>query len=119
MCSRHGKTTASKCWYGKMSICAVQLKQKLHRNSDHAMAQAVSRWPLTTAAWVRAWVNPVGYVLDKAALGQAFLQVLRFSPVNIIPPWAPHFRKFKKIVLSLIHLFIYSFILIRGQTIDP
>jgi hypothetical protein len=63
------------------------------------MAQAVSRQPLTAAARVRAQVKPVGFVVDKVALGQVFLQVLRFSPVNIIPPSAPHFRKLKKIVL--------------------
>jgi hypothetical protein len=28
----------------------------------------------------------VGFVMDKVALGQVFLRVLRFSPVNIIPP---------------------------------
>jgi hypothetical protein len=28
----------------------------------------------------------VGFVLDKVTLGQVFLRVLRFSPVNIIPP---------------------------------
>jgi hypothetical protein len=28
----------------------------------------------------------VGFVVDKVALGQVFLRVLRFSPVNIIPP---------------------------------
>jgi hypothetical protein len=28
----------------------------------------------------------VGFVVDKVALGQVFLQVLRFSPANIIPP---------------------------------
>jgi branched-subunit amino acid transport protein len=28
----------------------------------------------------------VGVVVDKVALGQVFLQVLRFSPVSIIPP---------------------------------
>jgi hypothetical protein len=28
----------------------------------------------------------VGFVVDKMALGQVFLRVLRFSPVNIIPP---------------------------------
>jgi hypothetical protein len=60
------------------------------------MAQAVSRRPLTSAARFRARVNPVGFVVDKVALGQAFLRVLRFSPVNIIPPWAPLFRKFIK-----------------------
>jgi hypothetical protein len=29
----------------------------------------------------------VGFVVDQLALGQVFLRVLRFSPVNIIPPW--------------------------------
>jgi len=29
----------------------------------------------------------MGFVVDKVALGQVFLQVLRFSPVSIIPPW--------------------------------
>jgi hypothetical protein len=69
------------------------------------MAQAVCRWPVITAAWVRAQVNPVGFVVDKVALGQVFLRVLRFSPVNIIPPWAPHFRKLKK---SFIHSPLHS-----------
>jgi hypothetical protein len=64
------------------------------------MAQAVSRRPLTAAAWVRAQVNPVGFVVEKVA--QVFLRVLRFSAANIIPPWAPHFRKLKKKVLSFI-----------------
>jgi hypothetical protein len=37
------------------------------------MAQAVSRWPLTVAAWVRAKVKLVGFVVDKVALGQVSL----------------------------------------------
>jgi hypothetical protein len=78
------------------------------------MAQAVSRRPLTAAAWVRARVNPVGFVVDKAALGQVCLRVLRFSPVNIIPPRALLFRKLKKK-----SSFIHSFILIRGRTKGP
>jgi hypothetical protein len=44
-----------------------------------AMAQAVSRRPLTAVAWVCAQVNPVGFVVDKVALGQVFLRVLQFS----------------------------------------
>jgi hypothetical protein len=28
----------------------------------------------------------VGFVVDKVALGHVFLRVLRFSPVNFIPP---------------------------------
>jgi hypothetical protein len=41
------------------------------------MAQVFSRWPLTAEARVRAQVNPKGFV-DKVALGQVFLRVLRF-----------------------------------------
>jgi hypothetical protein len=58
-----------------------------------AIALAVSRRPLTVAARVHAQVNPVGFVVGKAALGQVYLRVLRFSPVNIIPSWAPYSRK--------------------------
>jgi hypothetical protein len=72
------------------------------------MAQVVSRRPLTAAAWVRAQVNPVGFVVDKVALGQVFLRVLRFFSVSIIPPWTPLFRKFKKIVHSFIHSPLHS-----------
>jgi hypothetical protein len=50
------------------------------------MAQAVSRRPLTAAARVRAHVSPVGFVVDKVAVGQVFLRVLRFFPVSIISP---------------------------------
>jgi hypothetical protein len=57
---------------------------------------ALSRQHLTAVAWVHTQVNPVGFVVDKVALGQVFLRVLRFSPVNIIPPWTPLFRKLKK-----------------------
>jgi hypothetical protein len=71
------------------------------------MAQAVSRQPLTVTAWVRAQVNPVGFVVDKVALGQVFLRVLWFSPVNIIPPWAPLFQTLKKLALSFIHPFTH------------
>jgi hypothetical protein len=52
-------------------------------------------YSLTAAAWVRAQVNPVGFVVDEAALGQVFLRVLRFSPGNIILPLAPLFQKLK------------------------
>jgi hypothetical protein len=58
-----------------ISFCVTQ--------PGRAMAQAVSRRPLTAAAWVRAHVSPVGFVVDKVALRQVFLRVLRFSPVNI------------------------------------
>jgi hypothetical protein len=49
------------------------------------MAQAVSRLPLNSEAYVRAWVSPRGIVMGKVGLGQVFLRVFRFCLVNIIP----------------------------------
>jgi hypothetical protein len=46
------------------------------------MAQAVSCWPLTAEVRIRARVIHVGFIVDKVALGQVFLQVLRF-PLSI------------------------------------
>jgi hypothetical protein len=37
------------------------------------MTQAVSHQPLTTVARVHARANPVGFVVDKVALGLVFL----------------------------------------------
>jgi hypothetical protein len=61
------------------------------------MAQAGSRRPLTAAAWVRA------RVVNKVALGQVFLRVLRFLPCQYHSAVGSTFPKIKKIVLSLIH----------------
>jgi hypothetical protein len=47
------------------------------------MVQVVSRRPLTTEARVRA---RVGFVVDKVALGQVFLRVLRVFPCQYITP---------------------------------
>jgi hypothetical protein len=47
------------------------------------MAQAVRRRLLTA----EAWVSPCGFMVDKVALGHACQGVLKFYPVNIIPPW--------------------------------
>jgi hypothetical protein len=48
-----------------------------------AMAQAVSRRPLTKEAWVRVQQIHVGFVEGKVALG--LIRLLRFSPDSIIP----------------------------------
>ena len=37
----------------------------------------------------------VEFVVDKVALGQVFLRVLRFSPVNFIPPVFHYLEKRK------------------------
>jgi hypothetical protein len=59
------------------------------------MVQAVSRWPLTTEARVDPGSVHVGFVVDKVALGQVFPRVLRFSPVNSIPP-VLHYKEKRK-----------------------
>jgi hypothetical protein len=50
------------------------------------MAQAVSRRPVIGKAGFVPWSVHVGFMVDTVALGQVYLRVLRFSPVNIIPP---------------------------------
>jgi hypothetical protein len=78
---------AELCSTVKKSLCA--LTQIVGR----AMAQAVSRRPLTVAARVRARVNAVGFVVNKVELGQVFLRVLRFFPVSSV---GSTFSKIKK-----------------------
>jgi hypothetical protein len=54
------------------------------------MAMPWLKWLVTGLSLQRAGFLPksihVGFVVDKVALGQVFLRVLRFSPVIIIPP---------------------------------
>jgi hypothetical protein len=54
------------------------------------MAQAVSRRPLTAGAQVRVRVGPYGICGGQSGTGTGFSPVLRFSPVNIIPPQFYH-----------------------------
>jgi hypothetical protein len=51
------------------------------------MARLVSSRPLTAEAWVSAWFSPCGICSGQSGTETGFLQVLRFSLVNIIPPW--------------------------------
>jgi hypothetical protein len=48
------------------------------------------RWLVAGVSLRRAGFAPgsihLGFVVDKVALGQVLLRILRFSPVNIIPP---------------------------------
>ena len=63
-----------------------------HENSalyGRAMAQAVSRGLSPRRPRFDPGSVHVGFVVDKVELGQGFLRVLRFSPVNFIPP-VPH-----------------------------
>jgi hypothetical protein len=67
------------------------------------MAQAVSRRPLSVAAWVRAQVNPVGFVVDEVALGLVFLS----SSVFPCQYHSTVGSNFPKIVLSFIRPFTH------------
>jgi hypothetical protein len=53
------------------------------------IAQAVSRWLPTVAAWVRAWVWSCGNCGGQSGAGVVFLQVRWFPLPIIIPPIAP------------------------------
>ena len=48
----------------------------------------------------RPWFDPgsvhVEFMVDKVALGQVFLRVLRFSPISVIPPVLHYTEKRKK-----------------------
>jgi hypothetical protein len=43
----------------------------------------------------------VGFLVDKVALGQVFSRVLRFSPVNFIPPVFHYKEKRKKLIIFI------------------
>jgi hypothetical protein len=53
-----------------------------------AVAQAISRWLPTAAAWVRARAA-CGVCGGRSGTGAGFLRVLRFPLPIIIPPIAP------------------------------
>jgi hypothetical protein len=50
------------------------------------MSQFVAGLSLRRPVFISRSVH-VGFVVDRVALGQVFLSVLQFFPVNIIPPW--------------------------------
>jgi hypothetical protein len=50
------------------------------------------------------WSVHVGFVVDKLALGQVFPRVLRFSPVNFIPPVLHYLEKMEKLIIIFIFI---------------
>jgi hypothetical protein len=52
------------------------------------MTEAVSRRPLTAEVLDSARVSPRGICGGQTGTGTGFLRVLRFSAVNVIPPWS-------------------------------
>jgi hypothetical protein len=55
-----------------------------------AMAQTVGLQPPTRTPGFAPWSIHVGFVVDKVALEQVFLRVLRFSSVSVIIPPGLH-----------------------------
>jgi hypothetical protein len=43
----------------------------------------------------------MGFLVDKVALGQVFIRILRFSPVNFIPPLLHYTEKQKKLLIII------------------
>jgi hypothetical protein len=69
----------------------------LESHLGRAIAQAVSRRPLTTEARFRSQVSPCGICGGKSCTGTGPPPpVLRFSPVNFIPP-VLHYKEKQKI----------------------
>jgi hypothetical protein len=63
-----------------------------------AIAQVVSRRPLTT----EARVSPCGIYGGQSVTGTGFPRVIRFSPVNFIPPVLHYKEKRKKTLIIFI-----------------
>jgi hypothetical protein len=70
-------------------LCALRKSHYSCSPKGRAIAQTVSRWLPTTAAWVRARVWSCGICGGQSGAGAGFLRVLRFPPSIFIPPIAP------------------------------
>ena len=65
------------------------------------MAEVISNWPVTMEFQVQSQVSHVIFVVDRVALGQVFVRLLRYSCISIVPPMshtyfhlqAPHRRR--------------------------
>jgi hypothetical protein len=71
------------CWHRQNFRCTVQSK-KLSVGPCHGSSRRSGFEPGSVH---------VGFVMDKVALGQVFPRVLRFSPVNFIPPLLHYMEK--------------------------
>jgi hypothetical protein len=60
--------------------------QNVTTTMGRAMAQAVSRRPLTAEAWVRSQVSPCGICGGQRGTGTGFSPSTSVVPVNFIPP---------------------------------
>jgi hypothetical protein len=67
-------------------LFAHRLLCQLGTQSGWDRSMAVSRQPLTAEALVRALLSPCGICGGQSGSETGFFRLLRFSPVNIIPP---------------------------------
>jgi hypothetical protein len=81
-------------------VWTLRLEEKLFASAGDRTRSSITKRHIRAVTWLRRLVaglslrSPgfeprsihVGFVVEKVALGQVFLRVLRFSPVNIIPP---------------------------------
>jgi hypothetical protein len=80
----------------------ICLPRMLNIRLGRAMAQAVSRRPLTAEARVRSRISPCGNCGEQSGTGTGFSpRVLRFSPVNFIPPVLHYTEKRKKLTIFI------------------
>jgi hypothetical protein len=85
-------------------IRLLQYRTPVRALVGRAMAQAVSRRPLTAKARVRSRVSPCGIYGGRSGTGTGFFpRVLRFSPVSFIPPVLHYMEKLKKNTHHLHH----------------
>jgi hypothetical protein len=80
---------------------ALRFIKFLTQKSGRATAQAVSRRPLTAEARVRSRGHPCAICGGQSGTGTGFSLVLRFSPVNFIPPVLHYKVKRKKVIIFI------------------
>jgi hypothetical protein len=84
----------SELWIGRMYILAwfkalSRLSEGMRKNMKNCCQNSQRRLVVGLSPRRRGFDAGsvyVGFVVDKVVLGQVFLRVLRFSPVNFIPP---------------------------------
>jgi hypothetical protein len=68
-----------------LSVCCISAGNCVRRNRNTVHLYINPLLPPRRPGFDPGSVH-VGFVMDKVALGQVFSRILRFSPVNFIPP---------------------------------
>jgi hypothetical protein len=102
----------------ELNICEpIELGTDIHREKQNiscpvhffpckscdgrAMAQAVSRRPLTAEARVRSRISPCEICGEQSGTGTGFSPSCRFSPVNFIPPVLHYLERSKNFIFII------------------